>query len=353
MVRLGSKTLDIPPGRKDYTITDTFVLPVDVDVLSVYPHAHYLARQMKGWATLPDGSTKWLISIKEWDFNWQDEYRYVGPMLLPAGTKLSMEFIYDNSADNPRNPHDPPRRVVYGPQSSDEMGDLWLQVLPRRTEDLPVLMQVYIQRELAAELASAETMIQIDPNDPVKRNFLATRYLRAGRIDQTIAQLKEALRLDGRYADAYNNLGLALGAQGDMRGALGGFQEALRLNPHSADVHFNLGNTLKAVGQSGEAMAHFRQAVGIDPDYADAHNNLGVELGALGRLDEAIEHFRQVLSIDSDRADAHNNLGVALWAQGKLVEARSQFEEAVALDPGYADARENLALVRKALSDLR
>lgn len=353
MVRLGSKTIDMPAGRKDYTITDTFVLPVAVDVLSVYPHAHYVARQMKGWATLPDGSTKWLISINEWDFNWQDEYRYATPMFLPAKTRLTMEFVYDNSADNPRNPHDPPRRVIYGPQSSDEMGDLWLQVLPRRNEDLPVLMQMYIQRELAAELASAEKMIQIDPDDPVKRNFLATRYLRAGRIEETIAQLKEALRLDRRYADAYNNLGLALGSKGDMRGAIGQFQEALRRKPQSADVHFNLGNALKAVGQTGEAMAHFRQAVGIDSDYADAHNNLGVELGALGRLDEAVDHFRQVLSIDSDRADAHNNLGVALWAQGKLVEARSQFEEALALDPGYADARDNLALVTKALSELR
>jgi hypothetical protein len=139
--RLGSRTIDIPAGRTDYTITDSYVLPVDVDVLSVNPHAHYLATDMKAFATLPDGTRQWLLWIKSWDFNWQDVYQYKKPIALPRGTRITMEYTYDNSAANRRNPNRPPRRVAYGPRSSDEMGDLWLQILPRLNADRAILVR--------------------------------------------------------------------------------------------------------------------------------------------------------------------------------------------------------------------
>jgi hypothetical protein len=141
MLRLGSELIDIAPGEKDYPVNARYMLPVDVDVLSVYPHAHYLARDMRAFAVLPDGSVKWLVWIKDWNFNWQDVYLYESPIHLPRGTLLSMRYTYDNSADNIRNPNRPPRRVIYGPRSSDEMADLWLQVVPRNAADAAVLEQ--------------------------------------------------------------------------------------------------------------------------------------------------------------------------------------------------------------------
>ena len=83
MLRLGRQSIDIAAGEKHYTITDSFVLPVDVEVQAVQPHAHYRAREVTGVATLPDGTTKWLIYIKDWDFRWQHVYRYVTPFALP------------------------------------------------------------------------------------------------------------------------------------------------------------------------------------------------------------------------------------------------------------------------------
>ncbi len=83
VITLQSKTIEIPAGKQDYTIEDSYVLPADIDVLSVYPHAHYLATDMKGFATLPDGSVTWLLWIKAWDFNWQDTYRYAVAALPP------------------------------------------------------------------------------------------------------------------------------------------------------------------------------------------------------------------------------------------------------------------------------
>ena len=129
MLRLGRQNIDIPAGESDYTITDSFVLPVDVEVLALQPHAHYRARHVLGMATLPDGSTKSLIDIPDWDFRWQQVYRFVEPVKLPKGTTIAMQYLYDNSADNPRNVTQPPQHVVWGQRSADEMGDLWFQVL--------------------------------------------------------------------------------------------------------------------------------------------------------------------------------------------------------------------------------
>ena len=130
MLRLGRQSIDIPPGVADYTTTDSFVLPVDVEIEAVQPHAHYRAREVHGTATLPDGTVKQLIDITDWDFRWQHVYRYLQPLKLPKGTTLAMRFSFDNSASNPRNPQQPPVRVRWGQRSRDEMGDLWIQALP-------------------------------------------------------------------------------------------------------------------------------------------------------------------------------------------------------------------------------
>ena len=114
--------IDIAPGTKDYTIRDSFTLPGDMRVYQSGAHAHYLARQMNAVATLPDGSTRSLLSIRDWDFNWQDSYIYKQPFTLPKGTRIDVAITYDNTAENPRNPISPPRRAVFGEQSFDEMG---------------------------------------------------------------------------------------------------------------------------------------------------------------------------------------------------------------------------------------
>ncbi len=131
MLRLGSKTLDIPADSSTYEVTDRFTLPVDVLALSIYPHAHYLANEMNVVARMPNGRTDTLLRIPNWNFNWQDEYTYAQPVALPRGTSIEMRYRYDNTAQNPHNPSTPPRRVRFGSETRDEMGELLIQVLPR------------------------------------------------------------------------------------------------------------------------------------------------------------------------------------------------------------------------------
>jgi hypothetical protein len=141
-IPLTSSRIDIPPGDRAYQVTDHFTIPVEVDVLGVIPHAHYVCRSMYAYAVLPDGTRRTLLRIPDWNFNWQQQYRYATPIRLPPDTRVEMEFTYDNSAANPRNPNHPPARVRYGPGTTDEMAGLHLQVTPVDPGDEEELSQM-------------------------------------------------------------------------------------------------------------------------------------------------------------------------------------------------------------------
>jgi hypothetical protein len=137
--------IDIPAGDKAFTIHDSFTLPVAVEAFGARGHAHYLAHEMKMTATLPDGTTKGLLWIKDWDFGWQDSYFFKQAFTLPKGTRIDSTIIYDNSTGNPRNPRTPPVHVAWGRSSFDEMGSLTLLVASPEQPDAEILRAAVAQ----------------------------------------------------------------------------------------------------------------------------------------------------------------------------------------------------------------
>ncbi len=270
LVRLGRKDLDIPAGAADYPVRDTYQLPVDVEITSIYPHAHYLGKSMAVYALLPDQTKEWLIRIDAWDFNWQDDYRYQQPVALPAGSTLVMEYVYDNSAANPFNPHDPPQRIFYGLQSSDEMADLTIQVVPKKPSDLKTLQQHYARKWIAQEIAGYETMLKVDPNNAENHHTLAMCYLRTGRGREALQHFEECLRLEPDYAEARVNLAIALSASRQFAAAIEHFRRALTGKPDYSDAHFNLAMALFQSGEKLEAQQHFEEAARLRPEMAEA-----------------------------------------------------------------------------------
>lgn len=127
---LNQSKIRIDPGDASYAVTATKTIPRDVELYGVFPHMHLIGRTVKLTATLPDGTTLPLLSIGDWNFNWQAYYRYATPLRLPAGTKIQGRFTYDNSENNPANPSRPPRRVTYGEQTTNEMAIAILDMLP-------------------------------------------------------------------------------------------------------------------------------------------------------------------------------------------------------------------------------
>lgn len=141
-----NRYLDIPAGESHYVVKGSVTVPQDAELWGITPHAHYLATDMKVNARLPDGSVIPLIWVKDWDFNWQGQYRYKQPIKLPKGTKIELEYVYDNSAGNPHNPSSPPVRVRFGEQTKDEMALAFLGlVLPSPADVQPFQRAVVLQ----------------------------------------------------------------------------------------------------------------------------------------------------------------------------------------------------------------
>ncbi len=139
-IALTSNRIDIPAGQAQYQVHDYFELPVDVTLWQIIPHAHFVARRVRAWATLPGGIRKPVLTISDWDFNWQDIYQLKVPLKLSAGTLLEMEIDYDNSTNNPRNPNQPPQRVTWGPGTADEMAGVhWNVSVDNEARDLEEL----------------------------------------------------------------------------------------------------------------------------------------------------------------------------------------------------------------------
>ncbi len=96
-------------------------IPVDLVLLAVAPHAHLIAKSMRSFAVTPSGDTLALVEMPQWDFDWQLTYVFKKPVVLPAGSTVYGEIVYDNTTANPRNPSDPPIDVSVGEETTDEM----------------------------------------------------------------------------------------------------------------------------------------------------------------------------------------------------------------------------------------
>ena len=341
------RALDIPPDVRNFEVSDDFRLPLDVDVLAVYPHAHYLGKLLEAFATLPDGSRRWLIRIPQWDVNWQSVYRYRTPLFLPKGTVVSMRYHYDNSADNIRNPNSPPKRVVGGNQSTDEMGHFWMQVLVRGDGDQrPVLQEALMHHRLEKY-----------PDDVSAHLNLGTLLLSRKRSAPAAEHLREALRIAPEQAQALNNYGAALQAQGRIEEAIEQFQHALRIQPEYPNARYNLANALLSQGKLADAATNLRLVLAAIPADHAAREQLSAALIGMGgvavaegRLSRAADIYRELVGLEPANADLRNNLGIILAQTGDLTGAVDQFEAALKSNPSHQAARRNLEQVHARLS---
>jgi tetratricopeptide (TPR) repeat protein len=344
MLRLGRQDIDIAAGRRDYVNTDAYTLPVDVDALAVQPHAHFLAKEVRAWATLPGGAIVPLIHIKDWSFHWQDVYTYAQPLALPNGTVINMRYTYDNSASNRANPNRPPRRVTFGQTSASEMGSLWLQVVPRRAADLARLEQDFGPKILRDDIAGNEKWLEVEPGNAQLRAELAACYLEAGRPANALTQLNEAVRLDptaGRHYDVARVLLI----QQDYEGAGAAFRKALELKPAFAEALYGLAVVKHGQRNLEDAIELYRKALGAEPLNASGHYNLGRALFERGQVDRAIESYHKAIELSPEDADAHQSLARALVVRNELAEAIYRYRRTLEIEPDRIGALLDLAWI--------
>jgi Flp pilus assembly protein TadD len=300
------RALDILAGDSNFLVTDRFTLPEDAQLLAIYPHAHYLCRDMLALAQFPDGTEKTLIHIPRWNLNWQAVFRFAQPEPLPRGTTIVMRYRYDNSSDNISNPNNPPQRVRAGNRAVDEMAHLWLQVLPAASAGGMRDPRMTLQEALARH------HIENNPDD----------------------------------FEAHYNLAAMLQLRGATQEAVEQYQQALAVRPADAIVENALGGALLASHQIPEAVAQLTAAVNARPEYFDAHYNLGIAQAMAGNFPAAVQELASAVKLKPDDAGAEANLGAAFAELGDTQKAITHLNRALQLDPGNALAKENLEALR-------
>jgi Flp pilus assembly protein TadD len=346
--------IDLPAGAAKFTVTDHLKLPIAVNVLAVYPHAHYLGKRIEAWAELPDGTRRPLLLIDDWDINWQATYTYRKPVPLPAGTTLAMQVVYDNSAANPRNPSHPPVRVRGGDRAIDEMGHVWFQVLPQQGLLQQVLPQPAAGGDdprLILQQAAMQRRIEKYPADFVGLFNLGAALQALGKPDQAIPYLADAVRAQPSSAAAHNNLGVSLAAIERFDDAARELRLALALDAGYQSARYNLARVLGAEGDSSGALRELLVYTDAVPGDALAHDLTGRTLASLGRLADSVSYFRKAADLEPGVAGYQTNLGAALAQTGNLPAAIAAFQKALQLDPTSETARDNLARTRAMLAE--
>ena len=339
MLRLTRQDLDIAPGDRDYETTDAYKLPVDVVVYTVQPHAHYLGRHLEGSAHLPDGRIVPLVQIRDWNFNWQDVYHYRDPVALPAGTRLDMRYVYDNSDANPRNPNRPPRRVSYGQQTDDEMAELWFQVLARSEADRLTLVKDLRAKVLQEEIKGRRAMVARDPGNAALRDDLLLMLTEVGRLTEAVDEAARSLALQPSSAAAHYNLGAALMAVGRMEQAKGAFEKAVAIDPDHVMALYNLA-LVTDVSDRAPAIRHLRHVLELRPGWAAAESSLAWHLarGDAAERAEALTLARTAVDRTGGRElSALDVLATVQAASSQFAGAAATIKQALALLPAGAD----------------
>ena len=273
-IKLTSLAIDIPSETSFYRVKDSMQLPVDVQLTRILPHAHYLCKRMEGYAIFPDGIKKRLILIKNWDFNWQGDYIYETPIKLPKGTVLHMDYTYDNSTENLANPHSPPKKVTYGPESSDEMAELWFQFILNSLEDRKKIKESVRLKNKQVLIQFGQSALGSETNDPDLLLITAQAHL----------------------------------ATGDQQAAFRAFSRVVRLDPKRFNAWFNMGTMLRSSGQDDAAKQAFGNVIRIDPNDAEAYGSLGIIFQEEGKLEPAEKCFRAALRLNPTDQIAANAL---------------------------------------------
>lgn len=333
IIQLRNFDIDIPAGDSNYRVQESISLPVPVKVIGLYPHAHYIAKDLKIFATLPDSPDQGLLRIPDWDFNWQGDYRFVKPVELPAGATLHMDYRYDNSADNPRNPSSPAIAVRGGWSSLDEMGEAMIQVVPKHPEDLPRLREAQLAYDVAQSGGEA------------RYHYFNGIYLeQQGEFAQAFAAYSTALELDPSFASTHYKLGTLWEQRGESQRAFSYYESALQIQPKLISARLAIAKLLMQQRRFANAQEIIQSVHNENPQHLLATLYLARFHLATGDGLAALTLFETNLSRFADAPQFRLEFGEALWHAGKIAAAKKQLTAATSVRPTSLDVGATAAL---------
>jgi protein O-GlcNAc transferase len=196
-----------------------------------------------------------------------------------------------------------------------------------------------LKRPDAASLVGRAVML--DPDFAEAHNDRGVILAANGSFSDAISCFERAVALNPGYSEARNNLGRGLRSLGRFDEAVTQFELVLKSTPDSPVAHFNLGSVLELAGRKPDAEKQYRSAVLLRPDFVDAYIYLAALLQDMDRLPEALAFAERAVALRADSAGARNNLGNILRIMGRRDDAIAQYEAALRIDPNSFMAHYN------------
>jgi protein O-mannosyl-transferase len=198
----------------------------------------------------------------------------------------------------------------------------------------------------SSTLTLYEHAVEVTEDNAFAQQSLSTGLIEAGRVEEAIAHLREALRLRPGFSYAHNSLGGALYAQGKLDEAIAHLRDAILLAPDSFEPRINLGLALTAQGKHEEAAQSFAEAVRIDPAHFDAQVHLARALGSTGKLRESLVPFAAALALEPGNIETRRLKAITHTLLDDVEPAVSEYQEILRLSPVDLDALNQVAWIR-------
>ena len=194
--------------------------------------------------------------------------------------------------------------------------------------------------------------LELRPDYAEAHNNLGVVMHANGEEGVAAEHYRQAIKERPWYPEANYNYAVLLQSRGNLNGASDRYQEALRMRPDYVDAHYGMGNLQRALGDAGQAEHHFTEALRLRPEYAEVHNNLAILLDDIGQVERAQQHYREAVRIQPDYPEAHYNFALALENAGQSGEAEASYLRALSLRPGYPEVHNNLGILLQVKGDL-
>lgn len=166
--------------NQEKTFEGSWNVTEDLSIMGIFPHSHLLGKDWEAWIQHTDGTKTNLISIPDWDFNWQSTYYFQKFLKAEKGSKVVARASYDNTTNNPNNPNNPPQVVSWGDRTTDEMYYMPFLFVPYETGDETILFNDGTSsNDNLTIVDEGNKILQLSPN-PVKGSVLAKFNLTKG-----------------------------------------------------------------------------------------------------------------------------------------------------------------------------
>jgi Flp pilus assembly protein TadD len=185
-----------------------------------------------------------------------------------------MRISFDNSSENIHNPSQPPKRVRFGLQTTDEMAELWFQILPHNRSDLAQLSDDFFMKHARNSLEAPTLRLQTDPRDAAAHLQLGSALFSLGQVAEGVQHLRTAAALDPNNPLPHSQLGSIYLQQKMLAEAQAEFEAVLRANPEDYEAQGSLGLICMEQRRYSDAEAFFQRALEINPEDPVASANL-------------------------------------------------------------------------------